>query len=192
MNYVPDKQRGVSLVEVLVTLVLISLALLGSASLQVMSKRSNYAAIQRTSAAHFANDYLSRMRSNRTALASYLPGDDLGGASLGAEPAKDCSGSGAGCTDAEIAAYEQWSWEQELDGALETIGGVASGGLLEPTACISGPVGGTSGLYEVAIAWRGTIEHVNPDINDCGADSGKYGADNEYRHVLVMQAFINN
>jgi type IV pilus assembly protein PilV len=179
MNYVPDKQRGVSLVEVLVTLVLISLALLGSASLQVMSKRSNYGAV-------------SRMRSNRTALGSYVPGQDLGGGSLGAQPAKDCAGPDAACTDAEIATYEQWVWEQELDGAMETIAGVASGGLLEPTACVSGPVGGASGLYEVAIAWRGAIEHVNPDIHGCGEGSGKYGTDNEYRHVLVMQAFIND
>jgi type IV pilus assembly protein PilV len=192
MNYVPDKQRGVSLVEVLVTLVLISLALLGSASLQVMSKRSNYGAVQRTSAAHLANDYLSRMRSNRTALDSYLPGQELGGGSLGTQPGKDCAGPDAACTDAEIATYEQWVWEQELDGAMETIAGVASGGLLEPTACVSGPIGGASGLYEVAIAWRGAIEHVNPDIHGCGEGSGKYGTDNEYRHVLVMQAFINN
>lgn len=192
MNHHLYKQRGVSLVEVLVTLVLISLALLGSASLQVMSKRSNYGAMQRTSAAHFANDYLSRMRSNRTALASYLPAEELGGGSLGADPAKDCSGAAAGCTDAEIAAYDQWVWERELDGALERIDGVDSGGLLEPTACVSGPVGGGSGLYEIAIAWRGAIEHVNPDVHDCGEASGKYGTDNEYRHVLVMQAFIND
>ena len=191
MNKVKN-QKGVSLIEVLVTLVLISVALLGSASLQVVSKRANSQALQRSAAAHFANDYLSKMRSNRPALATYVPVENLGAASLGATPAKACVGVDANCTSADLAVFDQWQWEQELDGATEMVAAAKSGGLLEPTACITGPAGGIAGVYEIAIAWRGSTEHVNPTIHDCGEDSGKYGTDNNYRHVLVMNTFIDN
>jgi type IV pilus assembly protein PilV len=185
-------QRGVSLIEVLVTLVLISVALLGSASLQVISKRANSQALYRTSAAHLANDFLSRMRSDRPSLETFVAAGTLGGATQGGAPAKSCADAGALCSSAELAEYNLWQWEQDLDGAAETTAGINSGGLLEPTACIDGPAGGAAGVYEIAIAWRGTTEHPNPTIHDCGEGSGKYGASNEYRHVLVMHAFIDN
>jgi type IV pilus assembly protein PilV len=191
MNKVKN-QKGVSLIEVLVTLVLISVALLGSASLQVVSKRANNQALQRSAAAHFANDYLSKMRSNRPALATYVPAGDLGAASLGTAAAKGCVGADTNCTSADLAAFDQWQWEQELDGATELVAGAKTGGLLEPTACITGPAAGAAGVYEIAIAWRGNTEHVNPTIHDCGEDSGKYGTDNNHRHVLVMNTFIDN
>lgn len=188
-----NRQSGISLIEVLVTIVLISIALLGSASLQVLSKRSNYEAVQRTTAAHLAHDLLARMRANRTALDSYLPAGLLGDGTLGTEPALDCADDSVTCESSDVAAYELWQWEQQLDGAAEsdTASGVASGGLMQPTACIIGPAGGVGGVYEVAIAWHGGIEHLNPEIHDCGIDTNKYGEDNEFRHVLVMRTFLD-
>jgi type IV pilus assembly protein PilV len=186
------KQSGVSLIEVLVTLVLISIALLGSASLQVLSKRANSEAAQRTVAAQLANDLLARMRGNSGVLDSYLPDATLGGATLGAEPAMDCADDAVSCASEDVAAYELWQWEQQMDGAMELVGATGTGGLLEPTACLTGPVGGDAGVYQVAIAWRGGSEHPDPEINDCGSASGLYGDNNEFRHVLVMQTFIAN
>jgi type IV pilus assembly protein PilV len=185
-------QRGVSLIEVLVTLVIISIGLLGTASLQVVSKRANFESVQRTAAAHLANDYLQRMRGNRSALANYLVVGGLGGSSLGDAPSKDCADDSVDCANNELAGFDQWQWERELDGAMERIGTVNVGGLLEPTACVVGPGGGVDGVYEVAIAWRGGTEHVDPAIHNCGADTGKYGDINEFRHVLVMQTYIDD
>jgi type IV pilus assembly protein PilV len=188
-----EKQGGVSLIEVLVTLVIISIGLLGTASLQVLSKRANFESVQRTAAAHLANDYLQRMRGNRSALADYLVATSgLGSKSLGTTPTKDCTASGVTCTNSELASYDQWQWERQLDGGMELIGTTDAGGLMEPTACVVGPAGGIDGVYEVAIAWRGGSEHVNPTIHDCGQGTGKYGATNEFRHVLVMQTYIDD
>jgi type IV pilus assembly protein PilV len=192
MRFRLTTQRGISLIEVLVTLVIISIGLLGTASLQVVSKRANFEAVQRTAAAHLANDYLQRMRGNRSALENYLVDDVLGATSLGATPAKDCTADGVNCANSELASYDQWQWEQQLDGAMERIGTTNAGGLLEPSACVVGPAGGIDGVYEVAIAWRGATEHVNPTIHDCGEDAAKYGDTNEFRHVLVMQTYIDN
>jgi type IV pilus assembly protein PilV len=190
-NMTLKMQRGVSLIEVLVTLVIISIGLLGTASLQVVSKRANFESVQRTTAAQLANDYLQRMRGNRSALDNYLVDTSLGGKSLGDTPAKDCAADGVDCVNSELASFDQWQWERQLDGAMERIGSVNAGGLLEPTACVVGPGGGVDGVYEVAIAWRGGTEHVNPTIHDCGEGSGKYGDSDEFRHVLVMQTYID-
>ena len=186
MKFRFKKQHGVTLIEVLVTLIIISIGILGTASLQVVSKRANFQAVQRTAAANLANDYLQRMRGNRSALENYLVENTLGGKSLGADPAKDCTADGVNCANSELAGYDQWQWEQQLDGAMERIGTANAGGLLEPSACVVGPAGGVDGVYEVAIAWRGGAEHVNPTIHDCGEDAAKYGDTNQFRHVLVM------
>ena len=180
------QQRGVSLVEVLVTLILISIGLLGTASLQILSKRSNFEAAQRTTAAHFANDLFQRMRSNREALVTYLNADGAGDADPGTAPSKDCGSDAGSCNSIELANFDISDWEQQIVGVQSAEDGL----LLEPSVCVDGPVGGGTGLYEVAIAWRGQAEHTNPTVHACGDDTAKYGANNEFRHVLVMQTYI--
>lgn len=187
------RQRGVSLIEVLVTLVVIAVALLGSASLQVLSKRANHEAVQRTNASQLAFDFLERVRSNKSALEAYVPQANLGQGSQGTAAAVDCSADGADCTAAQIAAYDLWQWEQLLDGATVTdANNAVLGGLLNPTVCVTGPAGGFSGVFTVAITWRGVTEGVDPTINACGAASGLYGDNDEYRRVLTMQTFVDN
>ncbi len=187
----PHAQSGVTLVEVLVSLLVISVGLLSAASLQLLSKRSNYDAAQRTTAAHLAQDLLERMRANPTALIDYLPAGTLGGGTRGQAAAIDCRAAGAVCTPAELAAFDLWQWERQLDGMFELRDGVATGGLVSPTACLVGPGFGGNGEYSVAIAWRGLTELSNPAVNACGADSGLYGNNNAFRRVMVVRTFIN-
>jgi type IV pilus assembly protein PilV len=183
-------QRGFTLIEVLVSLLVISVGLLAIASLQLLSKRSNYDAAQRTTAAHLAEDLLARMRSNPVALITYMPGALLGGGTLG-EPGTDCTGALANCSPDELANFDLWQWEQGLDGAFETQDGTAAGGIVSPQACITGPGFGGNGTYTVAIAWRGLTETTNPVTDSCGEGSGFYGGNDEYRRVLVVSTFIN-
>jgi type IV pilus assembly protein PilV len=57
---------GMTLVEVLVSLVVISVGLLGVAALQITSLRSSQASFLRTQATALADDIIDRMRANRT------------------------------------------------------------------------------------------------------------------------------
>ncbi len=57
--------EGMTLVEVLVTLVIISVGLLGVAALQLTTVRNNTDAYVRAQAAVLASDMLDRMRANR-------------------------------------------------------------------------------------------------------------------------------
>jgi type IV pilus assembly protein PilV len=184
-------ETGFTMVEVLVTLVIVSIGLLSSVALQLLSKRSNYDAAQRTTAAHLAEDLLERMRANPIALLDYATAGVLGNGSQGAAPALDCVGPLANCTGPDLAAYDLWQWEQLLDGNLELNAGQAAGGLVAPSACIRGPAFGGNGVYTVAIAWRGLTELSNPIVDDCGEGSGNYGDDDVNRRVLVVRTFIN-
>lgn len=60
-------QHGVSLVESLVAATVLSLGLLGLASLQATSLRFNTSALQRSTATFLAYDIADRMRANRAA-----------------------------------------------------------------------------------------------------------------------------
>jgi type IV pilus assembly protein PilV len=185
------QQSGFGLVEVLVTILVLAVGLLSAASLQLLSKRSNYDAAQRTTAAHLAQGLLERMRSNSAALISYIPAEDLGDDTLGDAPAVDCTDPGINCSPDELAAYDLWQWEELLDGELENANGSAAGGLSNPTACVTGPGFGGTGTYSIAIAWRGMTEIDDPELDDCGAGEGKYGNGDRYRRVLVIRTFLN-
>ena len=66
------RQRGVTLVEVLVTLIVISVGLLGVAALQAISIRDNYSAYLRSQATALADDMIDRIRANRDNASSYV------------------------------------------------------------------------------------------------------------------------
>lgn len=179
-------QRGFTLIEVLITLVVFAIGLLTVAGLQTLSKKANYDALQRTQASLLAHDIIERMRANPRQLAEYID-VELGGATL-AEPTPNCTT--AACNPTQLARRDLYDWERALDGAAELIGDNLTGGLVSPTACITGPFGGIGGVYTIAIAWRGVTALTNPVVHDCGAASGLYGDDNEYRRILVINTFI--
>lgn len=186
---VPPRQTGITLVEVMITLLVVSVGLLAVASLQLLSKRSNYDAAQRTTAAQLADDLMERMRANPGALITYTAVGSIGGGTL-SQPDPLCT-NGVVCTPEELATYDLWQWEQQLDGISVTSGGEATGGLVSPIACLAGPGFGGTGTYTLAIAWRGLTDATNPVTESCGEGSGNYGDGDEYRRVLVMRTFIN-
>lgn len=195
----PRLTRGFSLIEVLVTIFVVAIGLLAGAALQLMSKKTSYDAVQRTTAALLARDIAERMRANPTALSSYLNGGVTGMS----QPASDCSS--ADCSPEQLAAADLWAWREALLGSAETADGQATGGLVSPEGCIS--AGAACGHYDIAIAWRGVTPLPEPDagtppgdpsLNACGASSGNYddprhpGADYRMRRILVVSTYIAN
>jgi type IV pilus assembly protein PilV len=187
---------GFTLVEVLVSVIIFSVGLIGVARLQVVAKQNNYDAVQRVAATSVAQDMLSRMRSNHTVLNTYVSNSGsttVGRNSISSEPTPVCGSSGTQCTASQLATHDLWEIEKALDGIAEQDSdGNSLGGLTLPTLCITGPASGDSGVYTVAIAWRGKAELSNPAISTCGDDTGLYGDANEFRRVLVMQTFITS
>lgn len=190
--------RGVTLIESLVAVVILSVGVLAVVALQLVARRNHADAGQRTIAAQLAYDIVERMRSNSTAsaLRRYLTGPaSLGRGALGAEPVPSCR-TATPCTELQLAAHDLWQWEQALDGVAEKAGADATGGLAQPTACITGA--GGDGVYTVTIAWRGrSAMPDNPDVA-CGRDPQADGndlysraaGDNVHRRTLALPVYI--
>lgn len=203
----PARHRGFSMIEALLALSVFAGGILMVAGLQLISKKANYDAAQRTTAGMLANDIAERMRANLAnngaALANYLVEDigadpDTGEATLG-QPGTDCTASQ--CTKEQMAAWDLYEWEQALVGASES----NAGGLVEPNACIrSADIDGGAAVYHIIIAWRGVTPVSNPVIDQdlptdgtggCGEGSEKYlnddtGEYDVYRRVIVVSTYI--
>ena len=184
--------QGFTLIEVLIAVVIFSLGLLAVASLQVVARKANYEAVQRTAASQLAQGMLERMRANAVsaALVVYDGAGErvLGGGTMGA-PANTCQNAGAPCPATLMATADLWEWERLLDGWSEVVNGDAVGGLVSPTACIRGEIDGATGNYEIAIAWRGVTE-LDPPADACGQGNPAYGAADEFRRVIIIQTYI--
>jgi type IV pilus assembly protein PilV len=106
----PGRMSGVSLVEVLVALVVLSVGMLGIAALYVEGLRSGRTALLRSQAVTLAGDMADRIRANSGAGASYTKGVDDAGTITAA-----CDSGGAGCTPAVLAAHDIARWHRALD-----------------------------------------------------------------------------
>lgn len=184
------KLLGFSLLELLIALVVFSIGLLAIAGLQTVSKQANFEAVQRTTAAQVANGLLEDMRTNGNGIDVYAAAPQLGGGAIVAEPVPNCR-DGNQCNAAQKAAHDLWFWEQVLDGNLETNGGIGAGGLVMPALCITAPVAGGAGVYTVTVAWRGTASITSNLADPCGAASGNYGAQNEFRRLVQIPTYID-
>jgi type IV pilus modification protein PilV len=71
---VPRAQAGTSLIEVLVTIVILAIGLLGLAGLQSRLQVSEMESYQRAQALVLLNDMVGRIEANRTNAASYVTG----------------------------------------------------------------------------------------------------------------------
>lgn len=189
-------QYGISMIEVLVSMAITAVGMLGLAKLEASSKQNNFQSVERVTAAYLAKDIIARMRANPTGLIYYVTNtgiNTVGRGSIAAEPAPSCADAANACTKQELAARDLWEWEQSLDGQAElSADETATGGLVTPTACVSGPADGSAGVYTVSIVWRGNIGLSNPISSTCGQTTGLYGGNNEFRRVVTIQTFIDN
>ena len=179
------RQSGVGLIEVLISMLIFAVGLLGLTTMQLGAKRGSYEATQRSVATSLARDIFARMRSNPGVLSSYVV-SELGSSTVAA--GTNCNASS--CTTAQLAERDLYEWSELLQGASEqiTLGGTTSnaGGLVDYRACVSN----TAGLVSIAITWKGINDMQNPTESTCGEASGLYGASQEKRRLLVMTSYI--
>ena len=165
------KSPGFGLLEVLITVLIFSVGLLGVAALQAQSKRANFEAMQRTVASVLANDIIDRIRANPDQIAVYA-GNSLGSGTITAEPATCASNDTSAICRPKMAAHDRWEWEQWVD---------STSGLAQPTICIAN----NANVVTVTISWRGLTE-----ITDANSGSN-CGTASVYRRQLVASSYID-
>lgn len=102
-------QQGFSLMEVLVTVLILAIGLLGLASLQLNALRNNTSAQERSQATVLAYEIADRMRSNR--VTARAGGYDIG-LGVAAGTPTDCAT--AACAPAQLAGFDVAQWKADV------------------------------------------------------------------------------
>jgi type IV pilus assembly protein PilV len=154
----PHGQRGTSMIEVLVTIVILAIGLLGLAGLQSRLQASEMESYQRAQALVLLDDMASRIAANRANAASYAVAAPTT-APLGSKTCPAPTSTQQGKDAAE--------WCQALQGAAETSGSGKVGAMLGGRGCVE-DLGG--GEYLVTVAWQG-LTPISAPIPACGKGS---------------------
>ncbi len=139
------RQRGVTLVEVLTAVVVLSVGLLGVAALTLTSARTNQNAALRSTATVLIGDMVDRMRANASGLrgGSY---DSIAANAAGTTPTvSSCNSS---CDAAAMATYDATQWQARIVELLPQGTGAVS---------CAGTSSGKMRQCIVTITWRESV-----------------------------------
>lgn len=150
------RQQGTTLVEVLVSVLLLAVAVIGFAALQVRALSTTNTAVYRAQAVGIAQELGEKVRANYSQLAGYR------GANWDALPAQDCQA--IACTPAQLVSYDIRSSKILAAAALPN-GKVAA----RPCASVNA-------LMCIYVSWNETTTANTGVANACGANSGSYAS----------------
>lgn len=177
--------RGTSLVEVLVTLMILAFGLLGVAGLQAKIGVAEMESYQRAQALLALSQMTERLTANSAQAAAYVTGGTVGTGD--GEPAS-CAGIALGPN------RDLCEWSNTLKGTSEQNAGANIGGMVGALGCITqvqaaNPALGvcTAGVYQVSVAWQGLVPTATPALA-CAA--GSYGANDAYRRVVAATVSV--
>jgi len=106
-----EHQSGFTLVEAMVSLVVLSVGMIGIAALYAQGLGAGRTAQFRTQAVNLVGDMADRIRANRRGLGAYAGG----AANNGCDPQ---SGGGVNCAPAAMAAHDLFVWNQQVQQLL--------------------------------------------------------------------------
>jgi type IV pilus assembly protein PilV len=154
----PSSERGTSLIEVLVTVLILSFGLLGLAGLQSRMQLTEMESYQRAQALILLDDMASRISVNRGMASDYVTATALG--------------AGMTCPIDPVTRPEMdtAAWCRALQGAAEmTAGGSEAGAMLGGRGCIESLSGEE---YMITVAWQGISPVSAPPASvACGVNA---------------------
>jgi type IV pilus assembly protein PilV len=167
--------RGVSMLEVLVAIFVLTIGLLGTASMQSQMQTTQVESYQRAQAIVLLQDMVDRVNANRKDVANYVSAD-LGLSS------QDCS------VPTTVAGKDLCEWNNALFGAAEMKGTQTLGAMTGARGCITNPVTTMPREVVVSVVWQGLRPTVAPGGTACGQN--QYGADDKQRRAMVARITI--
>lgn len=180
-------QRGLTMVETLVTLIIVLSGLLGLAGVQAKVMQAELELYQRAQALDLMYDMVTRINANRKAGRCYAITTESGAPALGATSVRPAACSGVAGTSGVLANSDLTDWDSLLRGAHESSGGGKLGVMVDARGCVTRQTNSDNSVtYGVAVAWRGAnatnfptypagITAAAKRAIDCGRN--QYGAD---------------
>lgn len=174
--------RGVTMIEVLIAIFVLTIGLLGMAGIQSQMQLSELEAYQRAQAIVLLQDMVNRINANRrvdsTTAAEYVTASPLGTGAM------DCNDASV----TTIADHDLCEWNNSLYGANETKGSQTLGAMNGARGCITNPTTTMPREFVVAVAWQGMRPTIAPAETTCG--QGSYGPDDRMRRALIAHVVI--
>lgn len=171
-------QRGTSLLEVLITIVILAFGLLGLAGLQGKIQLAEMESFQRAQATLLLSDMIERVSANRANAANYVSANAVG---TGDTQPADCTTLAVG------ASRDICEWSNALKGASEQIGSTNTGAMQGGRGCVTQvqapdptPLVCLPGVYRVTVVWQGMNPTTAPSLT-CG--QGSYTPDTTRRAI---------
>jgi type IV pilus assembly protein PilV len=159
-------ERGITLVEVLVTMVILGIGLLGLVGLQARVQVLQIESYQRAQALMLLGDMAGRIANNRNNAAAYATGTTGSPTPLGGDPI-DTPCPATSTTNRRDADVSEWC--NALQGASEMQGTSNVGAMVGGRGCVEDL---TDGTYLVTVAWQGLVPISAPPAGvACGLNS---------------------
>jgi type IV pilus assembly protein PilV len=168
------RARGFSMIEVLITLVVIAFGLLGLSGFVTRATAMSIETGQRARAAALLEDMQFRVANNKLNLASYATGVTHGAAEV-----TGCAGLGT------LAARDLCQWNNLLVGTHEALGAGATAQALTFRGCITQP-NPAQPVIVITVTWAATMPGI-PPADNCAA--GTFG-DDSFRRILRSQVRV--
>lgn len=170
------RQRGLTMIELMVTIVILLVGLLGLAGLQSRLQQAEIESYQRAQALILLSDMASRMQSNRYNVADYTTGtEDNPGTAIGA--------AACGTPGTARHSIDRHEWCLALQGAAETdpddnrIGAMIGG-----RGCIQ-DMGNRE--YMITVAWQG-LTNLEPPPASVACGQNAFGDERQRRAVTTL------
>jgi type IV pilus assembly protein PilV len=156
-------ERGSSLLEILVTVLIMATGLLGLAGFMVRQQNQEMDSYQRAQALLLVNDMSQRLQANRANAANYITGTDITGKETLLGVGMTC---GTTTNTSTIAQQDLNAWCNSLQGAAETMGTQGVGAMVGARGCV---VSIGAQQYAITVVWQGMMPIAAPSNNNlCG------------------------
>jgi type IV pilus assembly protein PilV len=152
----PAAQGGVTLIEVLVTVLILAFGLMGLIGMQAKVQAGQSENYQRAQAVLLVQDMSNRLSAGRLSAGAYVTVTPLGTGD--AQPAS--------CAATTGAARDQCEWSHAIQGAAEQAGSNSVGAMLAARGCIE-QIGVGPAVYRVTVTWQGMSDLSAPALT-CG------------------------
>lgn len=176
---------GFTILEILISLVIVLLGVLGLAGLIIRSNQAEMESYQRVQALMLAQDMADRINANRKVVSCYsngATGVQLGTTGTGYTGTPAC-GVGTDPQQQKRAVDDLNSWDTLLKGSAEVLSGSNVGAMIGARGCVN-QIDAATQTYLVSVVWQGIAATAAPGAgNDCGLD--QYG-DNALRRVVTV------